>query len=252
MRSRFGRRGAALALLLSPSLAAATPVPAGRLLAAYPRFLARLDGGRLVWRDGTRMPLSGGRPLTSPAGRLDHPDLRELLRQPYPACAPLRPPAFLSDPGRARPTVFFGKMYGATPAEVQAHLVTVDWFGQRLPFSSVNGADRALEGVEHELAAQPGLRKYLVPSAGSFLWRTVAGSGRRSAHSWGIAIDLNARYSTYWAWEGHREFQPGIPYRNRLPEAIVWAFERHGFVWGGRWYHRDTMHFEYRPELSGG
>jgi hypothetical protein len=20
-------------------------------------------------------------------------------------------------------------------------------------------------------------------------------------------------------------------------------------VWGGRWYHYDTMHFEYRPEL---
>ncbi|MDP3291618.1 MAG: M15 family metallopeptidase, partial [Sulfuricurvum sp.] len=23
----------------------------------------------------------------------------------------------------------------------------------------------------------------------------------------------------------------------------------HGFIWGGRWYHYDTMHFEYRPEL---
>jgi len=21
------------------------------------------------------------------------------------------------------------------------------------------------------------------------------------------------------------------------------------FIWGGRWYHFDTMHFEYRPEL---
>ena len=26
-------------------------------------------------------------------------------------------------------------------------------------------------------------------------------------------------------------------------------FEKYGFVWGGRWYHYDTMHFEYRPEL---
>ncbi|MBP9613702.1 MAG: M15 family metallopeptidase, partial [Sulfurospirillum sp.] len=25
--------------------------------------------------------------------------------------------------------------------------------------------------------------------------------------------------------------------------------EKYGFVWGGRWYHYDTMHFEYRPEL---
>ncbi len=247
----MGRWGAALALLLCAGLAPAAPVSSQRLLAAYPRFLARLERDTLVWRDGTRMRMSGGHLFTSAADRLDHPDLRELLRQPYPACAPLRPPAFLEDPGRARPTAFFGKMYGASPAEVRAHLVSVDWFGQKLSFSSVNGADRALEGVEHELEAQPGLRKYLVPSAGSFLWRTVAGNGRRSAHSWGIAIDLNTRSSDYWGWEGYREFQPGIPYRNRLPARVVYAFERRGFVWGGRWYHHDTMHFEYRPELSG-
>ena len=79
----------------------------------------------------------------------------------------------------------------------------------------------------------------------------VAGSSRQSAHSWGVAIDLNTRFSDYWQWEGHREFAPGIPYRNRIPQAVVWAFEQQGFVWGGRWYHHDTMHFEYRPELSG-
>jgi hypothetical protein len=33
--------------------------------------------------------------------------------------------------------------------------------------------------------------------------------------------------------------------------AIVRVFERHGFIWGGRWRHYDTMHFEYRPELIG-
>ena len=27
------------------------------------------------------------------------------------------------------------------------------------------------------------------------------------------------------------------------------AFEAEGFIWGGRWLHYDTMHFEYRPEL---
>ncbi|MEJ2663631.1 MAG: M15 family metallopeptidase, partial [Spirochaetia bacterium] len=26
-------------------------------------------------------------------------------------------------------------------------------------------------------------------------------------------------------------------------------FEKYGFIWGGKWYHYDTMHFEYRPEL---
>jgi len=30
---------------------------------------------------------------------------------------------------------------------------------------------------------------------------------------------------------------------------IVDIFERHGFIWGGKWYHFDTLHFEYRPEI---
>ena len=38
-------------------------------------------------------------------------------------------------------------------------------------------------------------------------------------------------------------------YKNRIPMEIVRIFEKHGFIWGGRWSHYDTMHFEYRPEL---
>jgi hypothetical protein len=34
-----------------------------------------------------------------------------------------------------------------------------------------------------------------------------------------------------------------------MPLEIIDIFERHGFIWGGKWYHYDTMHFEYRPEL---
>jgi len=39
------------------------------------------------------------------------------------------------------------------------------------------------------------------------------------------------------------------PYHNSMAAEVIQAFERHGFIWGGRWYHYDTMHFEYRPEL---
>jgi hypothetical protein len=34
-----------------------------------------------------------------------------------------------------------------------------------------------------------------------------------------------------------------------MAAEIVLTFERHGFIWGGKWGHFDTMHFEYRPEL---
>ncbi|MGC1959145.1 MAG: M15 family metallopeptidase, partial [Pseudolabrys sp.] len=40
--------------------------------------------------------------------------------------------------------------------------------------------------------------------------------------------------------------------RNRIPIEIVRIFEKQGFIWGGYWYHFDTMHFEYRPELLAG
>jgi hypothetical protein len=65
-------------------------------------------------------------------------------------------------------------------------------------------------------------------------------------HAYGAAIDIGARYSDYWVWAQSRG---DLPYRNRIPEEIVEAFEAEQFIWGGKWYHYDTMHFEYRPEL---
>ncbi len=37
--------------------------------------------------------------------------------------------------------------------------------------------------------------------------------------------------------------------RDKYPKEIVEVFEKHGFIWGGKWSHYDLMHFEYRPEL---
>ena len=51
-----------------------------------------------------------------------------------------------------------------------------------------------------------------------------------------------------WAWARNRG---DIPYRNRIPYEIAEVFEAERFIWGGKWYHYDTMHFEYRPELIG-
>lgn len=66
---------------------------------------------------------------------------------------------------------------------------------------------------------------------------------RLSRHS---AFDLNLSYSDYWLWNAKSK---NVPNKNRMPRQIVEIFERHGFIWGSKWYHYDTMHFEYRPEL---
>ena len=69
-------------------------------------------------------------------------------------------------------------------------------------------------------------------------------------HAYAAAIDLNVAISDYWLWQAKGGTGP-LLYRNRMPPEIVDIFERHGFIWGGKWYHYDTMHFEYRPELLG-
>ncbi|PTA68078.1 hypothetical protein C8263_09440 [Deinococcus arcticus] len=196
------------------------------------------------------MPLSHSRAATY-VDRLNAPGLLDQLATPYPACAPLRPPAWNVDPGRVRFEPFFRKMYGASAAEVERQLTNVDWFGQRLRVTQVNGAAQSLAAVAAELARLPQVRPFVTPSAGTFNWRTIAGTPRLSVHAYGAAIDLNVARSAYWAWGGYREGQRGIPYRNAFPLALVQVFERHGWIWGGRWYHHDTMHFEYRPELTG-
>ena len=143
-------------------------------------------------------------------------------------------------------------MKSSNEAAVRRKLVSVRWFGQKVPFTKVNGAAGQLRKVAAELARFPEYRKYLT-NASTFYWRKVRGADRQSAHSYGIAIDINTSFADYWLWD-----HPGcletdsISYGNRIPMEIVRVFEKHGFIWGGRWYHYDTMHFEYRPELSGG
>ena len=81
----------------------------------------------------------------------------------------------------------------------------------------------------------------------TFAWRPIANTTRMSAHSYGVAIDIVVGKSNYWEWE--KKPDGSLVWANKIPQAIVDAFEAEGFAWGGRWYHYDTMHFEYRPEL---
>jgi hypothetical protein len=57
----------------------------------------------------------------------------------------------------------------------------------------------------------------------------------------------------YWRWSRvlDREDWHRLPITQRWspPQAVIEAFERSGFVWGGKWSHFDTIHFEYRPEI---
>lgn len=225
-----------------------------RLVAAYPEFLSAVENGQLVWKDGTRMTLDDGRRGKSFAALLDAPDLKDMFAWPYPAGAPASPPAFEVDPGRVRFQALFDKMYGnCTKGETTGKLVEIIWLPkkarQRLKVMRVNGVAQRLEAVSRELDALPEkFNAYLFPAAGTYNCRTIAGTSRPSVHGAGIAIDIALKHAHYWRWtkpaaDGRHRF------RNSIPPEIVSIFEAHGFIWGGRWYHFDTMHFEYRPEL---
>lgn len=225
-----------------------------RIAAAYPDHIVGVEGGMLRWRDGSSAPLDDGLGDKSPEEWLTRPDIEDMLRLPYPAGAVPAPPPPGADPGRARNADFFARMYGdCRKGEVARHLVDVVWLpkrsGQRLKVTSVNGVAERLAAVIRRLDSLPAaFDVYLVPSAGTYNCRTVAGTPEISAHGYGIAIDIAIARADYWRWR--RPDAAGQPvWRNAVPPEIVAIFEDEGFIWGGRWHHFDTMHFEYRPEL---
>jgi len=231
----------------SPALAADDGIDA--LIAAYPDHLERREGNRLVWSDGTTLEIDDGR-TKSHQDKLKQADIEDMMSQPYPVgpCS-YDPPARNFDPGRIRSDAFFRRMYGSSEAEARKSLTTIRWFGGKLRVTKVNGVDRKLQQVADDLEKLPKkFHRYLAPSGGTFNWRVIAGTKRLSVHSFGAAIDINTKFTDYWRWSGGK---PGNvkKYRNKIPHEVVEVFERHGFIWGGKWYHYDTMHFEYRPEL---
>ena len=224
------------------------------LVAAYPNALAGHDGAALRWRDGTLMPASDGRDDKTFGELLRHASIVDQFRLPYPGGPLKKNPAVDDDPGRFRNTAFFTKMYGdCRMGEVAPHLVALTWlpktFGKSIRITSVNNVDAQLRAVSTEIDALPEkIKRAAYPIAGTYNCRSVADTGEPSPHGYGIAIDLNTAFSDYWYWRPH---DGPLDYRNRMPEEIVAIFEKHGFIWGGKWYHFDTMHFEYRPELLG-
>jgi hypothetical protein len=229
-----------------PPAAAQPPAPLACLARHYAvRPRARGGAWYAVLPDGRELAFDDGRKKSFDE-MLDAPDLEDMFSRPYrrgPIQAVTAPD---DDPGRVRVDALFTATYGRRRAEVD--VVSIVFLRQRLrvhrrvapAFAAV--AARLGRLVE----ADPALQPYLTKLGGTFAWRNIAGTQRPSAHSYGVSLDLNVARSHYWRWQ-----KPAGPprWQNQIPQSIVDAFEAEGFIWGGRWYHYDTMHFEYRPEL---
>jgi hypothetical protein len=228
--------------------------PEAALLAAYPNFLDRIEANELVWKDGTRMRIDDGKGVKTFEAMLDNPDIKDMFAMVYPAGEKGLAPALNFDPGRIRYTPLFSKMYGdCQKSNLLTEAADVVWlrskFGKNVKFSRINGAAAALQQASDELDQLPErFVEYLRPTQGTYNCRPIADTNRLSAHGFGIAIDIAKAHADYWLWS-KPDVRGQVPYKNQIPWEIVRIFEKHGFIWGGKWYHYDTMHFEYRPEM---
>jgi hypothetical protein len=209
-------------------------------LAKY--YLAKPEGTGLRTEAGALVTLQ----ITDPTGKSY--GLLNVFEQAYSrgAIQPVLQKGW--DPGRVRINALFEATYGAEPLEVESKLRWVNFVGHRLRIA--HRAAPSLERVSKRLTeiskTDPSILAYLDHFGGTYNFRNIAGTDQLSAHSFGIAIDISTYHSDYWRNDPDLK---NPKWKNRIPQVIVDAFEAESFIWGGRWYHYDTMHFEYRPEL---
>jgi hypothetical protein len=192
-------------------------------------------GCRALLPDGSEIPYDDGQKKTLEE-RLAHPDVEDMFAERY-VRGPIKPVTTVDqDPGRVRLDDLLRLSY---PKE---GLTEIEILGRKLRVHKKAAAAFLRVGERLSRIKDPAAKPFLQNLGGTYVPRNIAGTDRPSAHSWGISLDLNPSLTHYWRW------QKG-GWKNTVPQAIVDAFEAEGFIWGGRWYHFDTMHFEYRPEL---
>lgn len=223
-----------------------------KLQKAYPLTITGGDADSIYLVNGAKVACGKGKRAKTHQELLNSNDLVDIFVYKYPKGKVDSLPKNY-DPGRIRSEELLKTMYGSTAKEVEKHLVTIVWcpklLNQRVRVTTVNGVDKQLQKVSDELDQHPQLKDYLT-SSGGYNWRRISGTDRLSSHSFGTAIDIAVKYANYWQWDCKSKLEDvDLKYKNKIPQLIVDIFEKHGFVWGGKWYHYDTMHFEYRPEL---
>ncbi|MDR0666004.1 MAG: SH3 domain-containing protein [Campylobacteraceae bacterium] len=218
-----------------------------KLLKIYKDAIEKIADNTVYFKDGSEAVFDGGKDKTYDE-TLENPDILDQFDEVYAKGAIGNLP--VNDAGRIRNEIFFKAMYGHNKQEIEQNLVKVSWLPSSanisLLFNKNNGAAEALQAVSNELdKLDESYLKFLQYPAGTYMYRNIAGTNRLSMHAFGIAIDLDVKYTNYWRWD----IKTQKTYQNFLPQEIIDIFEKHGFIWGGKWQHYDTMHFEYRPEL---
>ena len=156
---------------------------------------------------------------------------------------------------------FLNTLYdGNTSRNIFNNIMTMSVLGYRTqvhefiqkPLSNANAEVFAVAQTNEEV------KKFLssLKTVSGYVWKMISKSSSKSYHSYGAAFDTlprrNGGKQIYWAWTRvNNKNWYAVPYEDRWhpPEDVIKVFEKHGFIWGGKWNNYDTIHFEYRPEL---
>jgi hypothetical protein len=217
-------------------------------------------------RNGDPVFFMRGRAIHFEDGRLldaSRPNRREScdpLFYRYPLDPVTEPPAVPADfPSACRDVL--EALWGDDETEIRRHTRGVRFLNRRMIVNQI--LLEPLAAVERDLlqlAARSAPVAAWIASieiAYSFIVRDISAADTPSYHGWGLAFDLvPSSYegrAVYWRWSRalDREGWQSIPMAGRWspPHAAIEVFERHGFVWGGKWAYFDMIHFEYRPEI---
>jgi hypothetical protein len=183
------------------------------------------------------------------AQRLENADLQDTLQEAYPLGETATLMQDNKDPGRYRCYELLKQVYGKNRGYIEKRLESTTFVYGSLLFNSSNNASSALGKAGKiilPIMNEPKVSKAVYPGSGTYNYRVIAGTGHLSPHAYGIAIDLARDSRDYWQWAAREE---GAKRIKDYPPEVVKAFEDNGFIWGGKWWHFDILHFEYRPEI---
>lgn len=207
---------------------------------------------------GSAIHFEDGRMLS--AARLDRRERCDPIFYVYPLEIPEEPVAPSEEPLRYCTDVQEA-LWGRSESRIREHARSATFLERRVFLNVL--VVRALVDVEREIRAmaaiEPDVAQWIeeLDIAYSLIDRGIAGTSRRSQHAWGLAVDLVPRSyegrQVYWRWTRawNRRGWHQVPMAQRWspPPSVVRTFERHGFLWGGKWARFDNIHFEYRPEI---
>jgi hypothetical protein len=254
--SRFPLLGFFLMAALSPNASFgqttnANPPAAVQKIIRYYSDYVNYENNRFLSKSGSTVVYDDGKNDKSYIDMIERPDVEDQFTFTYPI--PSKKAIRYDDPGRIRNDTFFRMIYGPTKEAVEENLTTIEWCprfnGGTIRVTRILGIDQKLQAISAELESHPEWTDWLKGGAIAYD-ASPKKSWNRAPHNLGYSIDLLIPGKHHWQTEcGCSHENAVLKGGDRLPNELIAIFEKNGFIWGGNWYHYESLHFEYRPEL---